>query len=79
MKHYSPLIGIFLAGIVGFWLFSYSKSFQLALAISMSLGYISWGIIHHYLHKDLAIEVVVEYVFFAILGFLLMYSIISRS
>ncbi|MBI1863879.1 hypothetical protein HYS03_01585 [Candidatus Woesebacteria bacterium] len=79
LQHYSPLIGIFIVGIVGFWVFSYSKNFQIALSLSMCVGYISWGIVHHALHKNLSIEVVVEYIFFATLGFLLMYSIISRS
>lgn len=51
--HYISLIGIFIAGILGFYFFSYDRFFQTAIVIALALSYVSWGIIHHAIHKDI--------------------------
>jgi hypothetical protein len=73
------LFGILLAGFAGLILFSYDKNFQVAVAAALVLAYVSWGIIHHYLHKDLHFEVVLEYLIVAILGFVIIFSVIIRT
>lgn len=76
--HYVPLLGIFLAGLTVFVSFYYDVKFQLAAAIAVSIAYVVWGVVHHYLHRDLYWEVVFEYVIYAAVGLLILTSIIFR-
>jgi hypothetical protein len=73
------LFGILLAGFAGLILFSYDKNFQVAIAFALSVSYVAWGVAHHYLHKDLHIETFVEYLLVAILGFVIIFSLILRT
>lgn len=70
-----PLLGVLGFGFIGFFIFSYDKSFQIAVIIATALGYVSWGLIHHSIHKDLLPGVVWEYVSFAFLGLVLTLSV----
>ncbi|MBU0998672.1 hypothetical protein KJ570_04060 [Patescibacteria group bacterium] len=79
IPYYTPLIGIFVAGALGFALFSYDRIFQVAIAIAVALSYVIWGIIHHSLEKDLYWEVVVEYLVVASLGLVILFSLIFRA
>ena len=78
VPHYLLLFGLLFSGFAGLILFSYDKNFQFAVAMALAGSYVAWGIIHHYLHKDLHWEVVVEYVAMAILGFAILFSLILR-
>lgn len=75
LSHYLPLLGVLGFGFIGFFAFDYDKSFQVAVIIATVLGYVSWGLIHHSLHKDLLPSVVWEYVSFGILGLVLTLSV----
>lgn len=79
IQHYAPLFGILTAGLAGFVMFSSDKNFQFVIAIAMSLGYVSWGIVHHYLHKDIYLEVILEYALIALLGLVLIFTVIFRA
>jgi hypothetical protein len=79
LSHYMVLFGILLAGFAGLILFSYDKNFQVAVAAALVSAYVSWGMVHHYLHKDLHFEVVLEYLIVAILGFVIIFSVIIRT
>lgn len=79
LGHYTVLFGVLLASFAGLILFSYSKIFQTAIAVALVLAYISWGIVHHYLDRNLRIETVVEYFMVAILGFVIILSLIIRT
>lgn len=79
LSHYMVLFGILLAGFSGLILFSYDKVFQVAVASALVLAYVSWGIIHHHLHKDLHFETVLEYAVVAILGYVIIFSLIIRA
>ena len=79
LKHYIPLLGLFILGVIGFWLFPQNKTIQVILASAIALGYIFWGTIHHVIHKDISTEVLIEYFLIAIIGMTLMLSIILRS
>ena len=72
------LVGILIAGFAGLILFSYDRSFQIAVAIATAISYIAWGVVHHYLHKDLHLEVFVEYTAIAVLGLVILFSLILR-
>ena len=79
LPHYLSLIGIFVAGTLGFALFSYDRVFQAIIAISLAVSYVTWGIIHHQIHKDLYLAVVIEYLVVASLGLIIILSLIFRS
>ena len=79
LPHYMALFGILLAGFAGLILFSYDKNFQIAVALALSLSYVAWGVTHHYLHRDLHAETFIEYLVVAVLGFVLIFSMIVRT
>jgi len=79
LPHSVTLVGIFVASLLGFFAFSYDKNFQAAITIAAANGYVSWGIVHHAIHKDLYFETVVEYLVYASLGVVIVLSIIFRS
>jgi len=78
IQHYLPLVGIFLAGILGFIVFSYDRAFQMAVTVAVATAYVSWGLVHHFLHKDLHLSVFIEYLLIATLGVVIVFSLISR-
>jgi len=77
-KHIPHYISLF-ARVLGFYLFSYDKSFQIGVAIALAGSYVSWGIIHHVIHKDIYLSVILEYVAVAILGLVMILSLILRG
>lgn len=79
IQHYLPLVGILVAGAFGFVFFSYDKVFQAAIAIAVAAGYFVWGIIHHHLHRDLHLSVVLEYLAIAALGVVVVFSLLFRA
>lgn len=79
IPHYFSLIAIFFVGVMGFYLFSYDKVFQIGVAVALATSYVSWGIIHHAIHKDISLSVVLEYVAVAILGLIMILSLILRG
>jgi len=76
LPHYISLVSIFIAGIIGFYIYSYDQGFQISVVISLALAYISWGIIHHTIHKDICLAIVLEYVAISILGLVLILTLI---
>lgn len=78
LSHYSVLFGILLAGFSGLILFSYDKAFQVATASALVMSYAAWGITHHYLDKELTFETVLEYIVVAVLGFVIIFTLIIR-
>jgi len=79
LPHYLSLFGILIAGFAGLILFSYDRNFQVSVAIATAASYVAWGIVHHWLYKDLHLETVIEYVAIAILGLVIIFSMIVRS
>lgn len=76
LPHYFPLVGIFAAGALAFWLFSYDRQFQMGVVGAVAVAHVVWGVVHHYLMKDLSMEVVLEYVAISLLGLAVVLSII---
>ena len=78
-SHYFSLIGIMVATVVGFFAFSYDKNFQLAVITAFCVAYFFWGVVHHIVHKNLSLQIMIEYAVFAALGFVIGVSVIFRS
>ena len=79
LPHYFPLIGIFTAGALAFWIFSYDQQFQIGAAVSVAVAHAVWGIVHHFIHKDISFGIILEYVAISLLGLTVLLSIILRS
>ena len=79
VKHYLPLVGILFAGLLGFIAFSYDRAFQLIILTAVACAYVAWGLIHHYLHDDLHLFVIVEYIVVATLGLVIVFSLLLRA
>jgi hypothetical protein len=79
IQHYLPLIGIIFASVVGFAIFSYDRLFQMMIVIGASFAYIAWGIVHHHIHHDLHLSVIVEYVTIAALGVTVIFLLLFRA
>lgn len=78
LPHYIPLLGVFLATILGFWAFAYNQQFQVGVAVASAVSYVIWGLVHHSVHKDLSLEIILEYVFMASFGLIVLLSLIYR-
>lgn len=76
ISHYIPLMGIFAAGMIGFWIFAYDRQFQFAVSLAVVVSYVVWGIVHHIIHKDFCLEIFFEYLMFAAVGFLILASVV---
>jgi hypothetical protein len=68
-----------LAGFLGYINFSYDKAFQIAIVVATAAGYVVWGIVHHYIHKDLHLSVIIEYILIAFLGVFIAASLVFRA
>lgn len=78
-SHYLPLLGVILAGTLGFYLFSYDKAFQAVITVAVAASYVSWGLVHHFIHGDLHTSVILEYLAIAVLGVVLVFSVLFRA
>lgn len=67
MIHYLILFLIIIIGGIGFF-WQTDKTIKFLLAVMVAGGYVSWGIIHHYLEKNLSLKIVLEYLFMGILA-----------
>jgi len=79
LPHYVSLFGVLVAAVLGFIVFSYDKPFQMAIAFGVAGAYISWGIVHHVIHRDFAWAVLAEYMAIAALGLVTAFSLLLRS
>lgn len=78
LPHYISLIGILLVGVFGYVFFWYDYFLQVSIIVGIAISYVAWGIIHHFLHRDLHLSVVIEYILIASLGLTITLSLIAR-
>jgi len=57
-----------LASVIGFAIFEYDNALKMALVISAGFSYFVWGIVHHYIHKDISVDIIFEYLFVCLFG-----------
>ncbi len=79
LPHYFALFGVLIVGLLAFLFFSYDRLFQASVAVALAASYVSWGIVHHWLHHDLHLSVVIEYIAVACLGLVMVFSLIFRA
>jgi len=76
LPHYLSLFGVLGAAIIAFLVFWYDRQFQFYVGVATASAYFTWGVVHHYLHHDLDIFVLVEYATVALLGVVVLFSVI---
>lgn len=79
LPHYASLFGVIFLAIIGFYLFSWDRAFQVAILFGVAASYVCWGIVHHSIHKNLSLPIVIEYFVVAILGLSIVLSLIFQS
>jgi len=77
--HYLVLLVILDLAVATFFLFSFNKTYQAAVVVSMGILYVAWGIIHHWLSEDFHPKVVLEYVLISLLANLVILSLLFRA
>ena len=78
LSHYLVLLFILLTGFGAFYYFQRFPQAQIVSAFLTASFYVFWGIVHHYLEGDLHFRVVMEYLTVALLGFLILLSLVNR-
>jgi len=79
LGHYLALVFILAFGVGALVFFQRTPQMQIISAFLTACFYVLWGVVHHYIEKDLHIRVVIEYITVALLGFLILWSIIVRT
>lgn len=76
LTHYVSLLGVIIVSLAGLVAFQYDKSFQSAICLSAGIAFVVWGVVHHHIHEDLHPRVVLEYIASALLGVVVLLTII---
>lgn len=79
LGHYLVLLFILTFGCLAFFYFKRFPQVQIVSVFLTASFYVLWGVVHHYLDGDLHIRIILEYVAVALLGFLILWSIIMRT
>lgn len=79
LGHYLVLLFILTFGAFAFFYFQRHPQAQTVSIFLTASFYVLWGIIHHYLEGNLHIRIILEYIAVALLGFLILWSIINRT
>ncbi len=77
MSHYLPLYGILIFGGIGIIYFDYDPAFQSSIIAATTVAYFTWGIIHHKIHHDLGVRIILEYLGVSLLGMVILTSVLS--
>ena len=76
LSHYIVLLVILMAGLVALIVSGKSTLAHTVILVLISLGYFFWGVIHHFLEKDLHLEVVFEYFILSLLGLSFVFGVL---
>jgi multisubunit Na+/H+ antiporter MnhG subunit len=66
--YYIPLFAIFVIGAFGFFAFSFDRMFQTGIVTGIGVAHVVWGVVYHFIHRDLTPLIVLEYIVFAVFG-----------
>lgn len=77
-NHYLVLLFILVFGALAFFYFQRMPQVQILSVFITAVFYVVWGVAHHYLEGDLHFRVIIEYVAIALLGFLILLTLIKR-
>ncbi len=78
LRHYIILLSIMVVGLWGLVWLSSDRGFQLILIWAMAGAYLSWGVVHHWIHGDIHPKVVLEYLLIATIGVVTVSALIAQ-
>lgn len=59
--------------------FSFNRQYQIYSVVFFAVSYFLWGVAHHHKHKDLHLEVAIEYFLIAALGAAFLIAILLKA
>lgn len=65
---------ILILGLILFFYFNFSRSYQLLIIFGMITFYLVWGILHHLRDRTLDVEIFLEYLAITIIAIILIFS-----
>ncbi|MBI2029717.1 hypothetical protein HYT02_04830 [Candidatus Gottesmanbacteria bacterium] len=74
--HYLVLTIILVGGLTAFFSFRNYPVIQFLIGIGISLTYVLWGIIHHYIDRDLSIKIVIEFAVIAVFVIIILWNVL---
>lgn len=78
-KHYLILFSILGFGLYLFRIFSFNRQVQIWLIVAIAFVYLNWGVVYHWLKKELHLRVVIEYLAVALLAAIMMIFLLLRA
>jgi len=76
--HYLILFFILLFGLFSFFYLKKNPQAQILSLFLTSSFYVIWGVVHHLLEDDFHLRILLEYLAVALLGFLIVFTLIER-
>lgn len=79
-KNYNFLLLTFILSlaVLAIYLLQGFPNFQFIVGILLSVSYVIWGLVYHYLEGDLHAKVVIEYLLIALLALILLKGALFR-
>ena len=77
--HYLVLFAGLFLGLIVFFGFFGLPNLRIQGVIVLCVFYFGWGVVHHWLEKDLHIKIVLEYFLVATIACLILLSLIWRA
>ncbi len=74
--HYIILVTILLGGFGAFFSFRNYPVIQLLIGITTALSYALWGIMHHFVDRDLSIKIVIEYLAISAFAIIILWNVL---
>ena len=74
--HYFVLLAIIFSGLAAFFSFRNYPVVQLLVGIVTALSYVTWGIVHHFVDKDLNVKIIIEYLAVAIFAIIILWNLL---
>lgn len=74
--HYLVLTVILIGGITAFFSFRNYPRIQFLIGSAMALSYIIWGIVHHFIDRDLSTKIVIEFVTIAVFVIIVLWNVL---
>lgn len=75
--YYASLAAILFLGVFAIINISYDKTLQTLIVITVAVFYIMLGVIHHLLHHNLTLKIMVEYILMGAVGAVLILFVLG--
>ncbi len=74
--HYLILLILISGGLTAFLSSRNYPLIQLLVGIVTSLSYVVWGIVHHFVDRDLSLKIVIEYLAVALFAIIVLWNVL---